>query len=281
MSLTKPRFIEEHILCRLQGGPRKATDLLAEIGESRKLTKQGFYAALRKLKEDEEVVAYKGTVSLNTAWVRAMEEAADAMRAAYLPGNERAGMFALGAGESVSYVFANTRHLDAFWGHAQSAIIARTPASEPVYSYDPHYWFYIARESTEKKLVADIAKAGRQFLMTAGGETYLDRSIRADFNGDSLQYHMERIFDARNKYVVVIGEYITEVMLDPKVAEQIDAVYRSARSLDASASEALAKMLAVRARHKIRISRNARKAQGLKAKLGKNFFIRSANSEEM
>jgi len=176
--------------------------------------------------------------------------------------------------ESVSYTFATTRHLDTFWGHTQSILANQTPVSEPVFSYDPHYWFYIAREETEKKLVQDIAASGRQFLMTVGSDTPLDRILKSDFNSDNLQYHLAQIFEERNYYVVVVGDFITEVKLDEKVAAMIDDAYSQSETMNEEVIKKLQAMLAVKARHKIKISRNSRKAKLLKAKLAKNFYVR-------
>lgn len=274
MSLLKPKTIEEHILTALAMGPEKTTVLLANIDPHIRITKQGFYAALRKLKSEEAVVVYKSVVSLNTAWIKAYAKRIQDMQQTYLPGTASAGILDLQEGESVSYTFADTRHLDTFWGHVQNLLVAQTPVTEPVYAYDPHYWFYIARAETERQLVEDIATSGRQFLMTVGGTTLLDKAIRSDFDNDSTQYHLARLFDANNYYLAVIGKYVVEVLLDPSIAEKIDAVYRDSSANNAEAAERLGTLLTIRGRHKIKISLRDRKAQELKARLGKNFFVR-------
>ncbi len=273
MSLLKPIDIEERILYRLRGGERRTTTLLAAIAEEKKVTKQGFYAALRKLEAEESITIYKKNVALNVAWVKELASVAEQVQEVYLPKREETGVLALGEKESVSYIFSNTRHLDTFWGHSQSLIINQTPVTEPVYTYDPHYFFYLARAETEKKLVADIAKSGRQFLMTVGGTDPLDKVIQKDFDSDLRQYHMEEIFPERNRYVVVIGDYITEAHLDPVVARDVDVLYREHETFDEVVRSEFDRLLLIKARHKIKITRNARKARALKVKMGKNFFI--------
>lgn len=274
MSLLKPKDTEEEILAALRSGELRTTELFARVKEMRAVTKQGFYAALRKLVAEEAVTIYQKRVALNAAWVKEFVQEAEKVRDVYLPSQEDGGVLSLKERESVSYAFASTRHLDTFWGHSQSMLINQTPASEPVYSYDPHYWFYIARPETERKLVEDIAKSGRQFLMTAGGDTFLDKKIAEDFNTDFLQYHRENLFEKRNYYVVVIGDYITEVWLDAYVAEGVEKLYAENRDVDEEMRAAFEKLLAAKAKHKIRISRSARRARELKAKMGKNFFVR-------
>lgn len=266
--------MEERVLAGLTNGPKKPAALLKEIDPNILFTKQSFYWALRKLKAEEAITIYKGVVSLNSAWVRLMAERVRRMEAGY-GSPDAPGVLGLREGESVSYTFADMRYLDTFWGHAQNLLVSQTPASEPVYSYDPHYWFYIARKETEEKLVDDIATSGRQFLMTVGGTTPLDKELKREFYDDNRQYHIEKIFDKESYYVVVIGSYVTEVTLDPDIAKRIAHVYETHSAGEAGATTALKELLAVKGRHKIKIGKNSRKAKLLKARLGKPFFIRS------
>jgi hypothetical protein len=275
MSLLEPKTIEEDILYFLRTGSRSTHELLVAIDRKESgVTKQGFYAALRRLKADEVVVVHKSTVSLNAAWVRRMQKLVDTVASVYVPAAESIGVLSLSEKESVSFSFSNTRHLDVFWGHTQSVLVARTPVSEPVYSYDPHYWFYIARKKTERALVEDIVQSGRQFLMTVGGTHYLDSYIKRDFADDLRQYHQEQLFSNTSYYVVVIGDFITEVRLDHRVSERIEKIYESATLHDESTRKNLERLLLIRAKHRLKITRNARKARELKSKLGKNFYVK-------
>lgn len=274
MSFLKPKTIEESILRAITNGPQQTTELLKEIDPHIRITKQGFYAALRKLKAEETVVIYKKMVALNTAWIRRMGDRVREMEASYMPEAGSASILALNEKESASYVFATTKHLDAFWGHAQTIVVNAAPAGEPVYAYDPHYWFYIARKETERRLIDAIVKEKRQFLMTVGGATALDKSVQADFHDDFRQYHIAKLFPRNTHYMVVIGEYVTEVSIDARVAARIEEIYASSGSADSEAVTRLEEVLAMKGRHQIKISRNARKAEELKRRLGKNFYIR-------
>lgn len=274
MSFIQPRTSEEVILHLLAKGPIKSIDLLSFVETRIHVTKQAFYAALRKLKKEEAIVIYKGTASLNTAWVERMSDWFDTARAAYLSDSAASSILGLKERESVSYTFADTKHLDTFWGHTQNILVNETPTTESVYSFDPHYWFYIVRKETERRLIDGIVGKGKQFLMTVGGVMPLDKVLKTEFSDDNRQYHMERVFDRKDYYVVVIGNYITEVVLDPKMVEEIEKIYTSYTELTEEAVTSLQKLLSVPARHKIKISRNCRKARMIKTKLAKNFFIK-------
>lgn len=279
MNLARPNTLEESIISALAEGEISTTELREKVSGSRKhLTKQGFYASLRKLRAEEVVVVYKSHAALNTAWIKDMERQISKMSASYISTAGSSDILALADKESISFVFTNTRHLDTFWGHIQSQIVARTPISEPIYSYDPHYWFYIARRETEARLVNDIVASGRQFLMTVGGMQPLDKKIQSDFDSDERQYHLEALFPRKEYYVTVIDDYITEVTIDPRLAAQIEDIYARTEHLDELVERNFARLLVIKAHHRIKIQRNKRKAAELKRKLGKNFYIRHGRS---
>jgi hypothetical protein len=276
MHLLNPTCIEDWIVAALQQGSLRTIDLLERVRLSRgSTTKQGFYAALRALKRQEVIVVYKKTAALNTTWIRRMITFLNEASYANTGSRETVDLLALEEKESLSYTFSSTRHLDIFWGHSQNILLQATPPTEAVYAYDPHYWFYLARKKTEEQLLSEITTHRRQFLMTVGGRGPLDRAIQSDFNTDLLQYNLEPLFSSSNYYVVVIGDYITEVFLDPVIAKKIESIYASASEINETISAELEELLSVRSRNRIRITRNHTKAMTLKRRLGKNFYIRT------
>lgn len=273
MSILQPKKIQDLVILGLAQGSRKTTDLLSDIRQDRpSITKQAFYAVLRALKCEEAVVVYKGVVALNSAWIETMREWFEQISRTYTLPTGSPDILSLEERESVSYLFSTTRHLDIFWGHSQN-ILLRHSAFEPIYSYDPHYWFYIARRETEQRLLQEIMKNKKQFLMTVGGTSTLDKLIKKDFATDRLQYALKRLFDRPNYYVTVIGDFITEVFLDPKIAQQIENLYQQHRTLNSAVMEKFLRLLETKGKNRIRISKNTKRAQGLKAKLGKNFYV--------
>lgn len=275
MSLIKPGSIEEAIIVLLRDGEKKATMLISELRLFKKnITKQGVYAALRKLKAEEAVVMYKGIIAMNTAWMRDMRIIIEHMQNAYEKNIGGFDFLALENKESVQYSFSNTLHLDAFWGHVQSLLVHATPHSEPVFAYNPHYWFYIARNTTERKLLDDFIDHRRQFLMTVGSNTKVDQAIRRDFISDYTQYAFKKLFDRSEYYISAIGDYVIEVFLDKNMARSIEDIYANNPTITPVVIDAFKNLLEVRARHRMKISRNTSKANTLRTKLTKNFFVR-------
>jgi len=276
MDFLTPTSVSELIIDGLREGPRSTVELLRTIQGRRRVTKQGFYAALRELKKSETVLVYRHTVSLNAAWIARMQERLTAIGHAYLSSPVLPDLLALQEKESISFSFSSSRTLDSFWGHAQSLLLQHTPAAEPIYSYDPHYWFYLARKETEERLIRDIEASRRQFLMIVGGDGELDRLIQKRFASDALQYHRERLFDDPSYYVSAIGDYLIEVWLDPHLSEQVEKVFASSNPLQQGVASTLLPLLEKKSRNKIKISRNKSRAESLKKKFRPHFFITRA-----
>lgn len=273
MDFITPKTISELIIHSLRKGPIATPDLLAAVRKKREVTKQGFYAALRELKEKEVVLLYRHTVSLNTAWIGRMQETVSSIAHAYLSPSYLPDILSLQEKESISFTFSNSRTLDSFWGHAQSLLLRHTPATEAIYSYDPHYWFYLARKKTEEKLIQDIERSGRQFFMMVGGDTELDRLVHRRFSGDKLQYHRKKIFTDPSYYVSAIGDYLIEVTLDSQISSRVEEIYKSKTPFQTGVESSLFPLLELKSRNKIRIVRNKSRAQALKKKFAPYFFI--------
>ncbi|MBI5004382.1 hypothetical protein HZC00_04810 [Candidatus Kaiserbacteria bacterium] len=274
MSLLDPKSLDEKMILLLKNGGLNTQDSLIQLRKSEAVTKQGFYAALRRLKAEDCVVVQKRTVSLNTTWIQKMRNLILGMERVYTDDTGAIGILSLADKESISYSFATIQQLDAFWGHAQNIIVHATPASDAVYTYDPHYWFYIGRKDTEHALIDEVTSLGKQFLMTVGGNTALDKVIRPDFNTELRQYHIERLFEDETYYVVVMGDFIFETRLDPKATELIEEIYQRNTEITGIVAQMLAQIPKMRVRSKLKISRNRTCAKKLRSKMAKNFFVK-------
>ncbi len=273
MNILKPNNIEDLIINLLINGRRTTISLLEQIQAQEKITKQGFYSSLRKLRTKETVVVYKGNVSLNTTWIMKMRDLVETISRTYTTEPHSSEFLNLNNKESISYSFTSIKNLDSFWGHMQNILVHNTNKNEPIYCYDPHYWLYLVRRETEKELLKEIVTIKKQFLMSVGARNKLDRLIKPDFNSNYLQYNYKRLFEKENYYITVIGDYITEVYLDEKVATSIDLIYKNENLSQKEAIEMLSEFLQIKARNRIKISRNTNRATKLKKILGKDFFV--------
>lgn len=274
MNPLKPTKLEEIIIFLLLQGEKRTTTLLEEVRRIRKkTTKQGFYLALRGLKKEEVILIFKKTVSLDTVWIRKMREMLEKISSDQQTKESSSYLLNLENKESIIYSFSTIKNLDTFWGHVQSILVHNTDTKEPIFSYDPHYWFYITRTEREKELLKEMIANKKQFLMTVGGTTPLDKVVKDAFNNYYLQYNYNRMFDKPNYYITLVGDYIIEVTLDSAVSKKIDDIYQKSVKITDEIILDLKTLLEVRSKNKLKISKNKEKTIKMKRRFKKDFYI--------
>lgn len=277
MFLNKENSIENLVCQSLRDGSVSTLSLIDSVRKIRpKTTKQGFYFALRNLKRGEVVVIHNKRVSFNIRWLKNMDRFFRIAEQHYSEdGLGRDNFLNLRDGEKISYLFASPAETDMFWGHALVLLSETLPdQNEPVYLYNPHEWFLVARRESELECIKLITQK-RRFLLTAGGKTPLDHSVSSDFDGDKSQYYMadNSIFPKNNYYLNVIGDFIIEVRIDPSLAQKIEQLYAQAEVDNGVSKEKLKEIVRDKGRSKMTISRDKNKAERLKKVLRKYFYI--------
>lgn len=263
--------IDSQIIKLLAKGSLRTTELLRNVLEESKVTRQAFYKTLRKLLKENVLVVYKKQVSISRVWAKNLFKLTRQIEVSYFEDLKTFDFTNLKEGEKIKYTFNTIRNLDNFWGQAQNTLMHYCGKGEAIYSYDPHYWFYLVRQDIEKELLREISERQIKFLMTVGGNTFLDKFIKKDFNSKYLQYNITKIFPEDNFYLTVVGDYVIEVTLDKKVSNGIEEVFTNDK-LPELACERLALYLDVRSKNKMVIYRNAEKAENYRKKIGKDFY---------
>lgn len=278
MNILKPQSIEEHIIALLQKESHSGPELLELIRKHRVgTTKQALYSALRKLRSAEIVIIHKMRISLSSIWVTKMAEFFTLAKHFYTKTvTTDEGFLNLEDGDRVTYSFKNPNITDIFWGHAFDILAEITPIQEPVYLYNPHDWFMLARPETEKILFQKFAARGKQLLVLAGGAHFLDKYIIKEFDGAIAQYHPtnELLFDKRNYYVNIFDDFIIEAYLDETTAKKIDDFYNTTTVWNTEKELLLKKIIADEGKNKLVISRNRKKAEKLKRVFKSYFYIK-------
>lgn len=278
MNLLVPTTIEDFIIKLLQKKPLSAAELLGTIRESRPgTTKQALYAALRKLKTAEVVVMAHMRISLSSVWVIKMTEFFQTAKHFYAKtALTDEGFLNLGDGDRISYSFKSPNLTDIFWGHAFDILSEVTPITEPIYIYNPHEWFFLARHETEKTLFQKITKSGKQILVIVGGTTYLDKMVSKEFDGGFSQYYPTKnpLFPKRNYYINVFGDFIIEAWLDEDISRKLDDFYEKTIHWDLVTQEKIRELVAGEGRNKLVISKNGRRASKIKRMFAGYFHIR-------
>jgi hypothetical protein len=273
----KPKTIGDHILSLLQKGSLGTGKLLKKVQEMRPgTTKQALYQILRKLKTDEVVVMRSKQVSLSHIWINKMAEYfKDAQRAYTAHETPSEDFLGLADGEKISYTFKSPAHTDMFWGHA-FGILAEVTKNDPLYIYNPHEWFILAREESEKILFNELREKKKQIYMLIGHNDALDVSSKKEFENEFTQYYAseKKLFPKENYYVNMFGEYVIEAWIDENVALQIDLFYKETNVFDENAEKKIKSIVEQKGKNKLSISRNKRKAEKLKNLFKKYFHIK-------
>lgn len=266
MDLNNPQTVEELVLTSLATKAHSGEALLAVAqGLKPGFTKQALYQLLRKLIGKEVVVKHGKQYSLSQIWILRMNDFFSLAQKQYGIGEQGGNDFlALSEGDRISYSFKSPAESDKFWGHAFT-ILAGTLKDEPLYIYNPHEWFFFARKESEEFLFKDLQNKNQQIWLLCGGTTMLDKYTAKYFDGKILQYHMtdEHIFEARNYYLNIFGDYLIEARIDETVAKKVDRFYNEHTIVTKDTEQILTRLLE-EGKTTITISRNKKKADKLK-----------------
>ncbi len=191
MSLVKPKNIEENLLYLLKKGPQKCLYLVAKIKEIRpQTTKQAVYCALRILRDQENIIIAKGTASLNLSWLNEMTNFFESAKGSYVKNSNDGSFLRLEDKERIKYYFQTVEKADIFWTQAIYILVEQLKEKEPIFFYNPHEWFLLARSKNEQALLDSFARKNHPFLLTVGDRTPLDKHIAPNFDGTKSQYNM-------------------------------------------------------------------------------------------
>lgn len=272
MHLFPHKTVEQAIIERLQKGPLSTAHLRSSFGDS--LTKQGMYAALRKLVRAEIVIKHKQHVSLNVAWLEKLNSFAE-LAGHFYSHDARSGSFLdLADGERISYSFNSAGATDAFWNHV-IYLLVEAHTGQPWVAYNKHCWFLLVRKESERALRDFIVKHHGQYLIVTGSRMPLDKEIRKEFDGKGSQYHMRErpLFQKNNYYLNVIGDFLIEVWIDPDRADALEKLYAEASSFTPHVEDAMRDIINTRGKAKLVVSRNKKRVTKLFKTLSKPFHI--------
>lgn len=276
MVIQKPNTIEDYTLSLLQEGPLGTTDLLHKLQEARTgTTKQALYQTLRKLKKEEVVVLRSKLVSLSHIWINKMSDYFSLAQRAYgASTNPSEDFLKLEDGEKISYTFKSPEHTDMFWGHAFGILSERVLKS--IFIYNPHEWFIVAREESEKHLFKEIKKNNKELNILIGTRNNIDVEQGSWFKENNIQYFAteDKIFEKRNYYLNIFDDFIIEAYLDEEIAKDLDQFYKNETTVDDHNKNKLLSIISKKGKNKLTISRNTRRASKLKTLFKKYFFIK-------
>jgi hypothetical protein len=278
MNLFPKKSLEFLIITYLQKQGWVIVDLIEELRKFRpKLSKQAVYQILRNLKKSEIVVIASKRVSLSSLWIDRMHEFFTVAKYAYQGINSNDSLaesfLQMEDGDRIVYEFKNPIATDIFWGHTSNILRSIMPAETPMLIYEPHNWFLLSRRDTEQDIMNQSASAGHPFYVYIPNTTPLDKYTKSLFQKPHSTYLQDLHYFKENFYANTHGDYIIEVVIDPKTQKLIDNFYNTYSLWNEEAALELKKIIShMKGRNKLTISRSNKKAERYK-KIFKKYFL--------
>lgn len=279
MNLFPKQSLEYAVITHLQLQSWIIVELIEELKKSRpRLTKQAVYQVIRKLRKSEIVIVTSKRISLSSVWVDRMHEFFTAAKYAYegISGNDSLTetFLRMEDGDRIVYEFKNPASTDIFWGHASNILRSIMSPNTPMLIYEPHNWFILARESVEKEIMNRSAAEGHPFYVYVPATTPLDKYAKSLFTKPHSTYLQNVHYFKENFYVNTHGDYIIEVVIDPKTQAEIDNFYNTYTAWSSEAESEIKRIVShMHGRNKLTISRNAKKAEKYRRIFKKYFLI--------
>lgn len=272
MLLSAEPKIEEVIVDSLADGPHDSLVLLEKIQKKTKITKQGFYRALRELLNDEIITKNKQLVLLNPLWASRVEKFVERINTVSTP-KESETLLRLGEGDTMVFRFKSVIDLYLLWNHYFFIFCQKTEGS--VVFFNTHNFWALIRSDIENEMYAWIKNNNKKAYIVIGHDTQLDRTtsnyIKKDY-GIELAYESTPSI-RETMFPAVFGDYIMSTVLDLTTVHAIDALYKKYTKWEPAVQDELEGIIARMKRSKVVIERNKKKAEIFRKKLMKYFLF--------
>lgn len=258
--------LEEIVLTiLLERGPAVTTDLMDRVLEQKSCTRQGFYRALRKLRDSEKIVIYCSRVSINELWARRVRSLFETSTK-----NLVGDLSKLESGEKVVLSLKGLSATDRVWSHLFSVLEQEIPKKYPLYLYNPHNWSALLRRETDIEHEQALRRRSRAVYLVIGSNTVLDKAATKNIGFKHIQFSFNpRI--SESGYIASIGEYILEIRFSSKTQKAIEALFKKEEG-ETNARNTLQKIDRT-ASCKIVVERNPKKARQWERRIGNDFYF--------
>ena len=268
------KTLAEHIIYLLDRQSLSGTQIVQELLQAQKTSKESIYRTLRKLLHQEVINKAQKKYSLNRHWIQRMHEFS--MRHI---GNTQSvdahSILQFNDGDSITYQFKNPDLMGIYWGHLYDCVMDIHPQHIPILIYHPHEWLIHTRTQSEEYTLKRFEKDQKLVLFSIGGNTELDRQFKKDWSGDYLKININSSINGlkQNRYINVLGDFIFEVRTTVSFENAVDDFFKKNKSINESNKHTLEKIIHDGYRTKLIFSRNQKKAELWRKKLSKDFAL--------
>ncbi len=271
MLFTTTETLDETLIRLLVSKERTAKDILATLEkEGQRYTIQALYVVLRRLIHSEVLIKHGPLYSLNEEW-----------RAKIMSKLGSRNTHELGEGESVAYILSSLVHHDLQWKNVVLPLHEELP-HHPIFFYNYHYiWMHIgeSRMRSEVEYYQSFTHAKRHAFSLVGSKSVHDIAVKKRLQSEYVQWSLGAQYFKKTDYLAVLGDYIIITRLSSDLIKKIDMCYEKSETLELLQKN-LQKLGIEKKRIKLIVERNHHKAQKLRKKMSRDFFVPKELVEE-
>ena len=273
MIISKRRTIEDIIIETLAKNPyTEGPDLVSFVKKVRQnSSKQAVYHALNYLLRDEVVAKVDGKYFLSKVWLLKLQSM-------FLRSDDTVDtIFNLNEGDSISYRFPSFITADTYWAHLFHILMDWMPNTKPIFVWYPHDWFVVGRREIEKNIFNKINALEKRKFIAIKGKTVLDQEFRKGWSTPniSISTGAKPIDQTKTDtvYINIFDDYIIEVFIDNKLAQEIESFYQQTQKLDSENIQIFINIVSKKYPVRIKISKKSEKAKKMRRKIARDFAI--------
>lgn len=234
-------------------------------------TKQAMYFALSKLLEAETVAKAGGKYFLSQLWLQKLNRLFDLKKSVT---EKRDAIFDLKDRESINYNFPTLLSCDTYWAHIYSILTDWIDSKCGIFMWEPHHWFIIGRSEVEREILKDYTHKKKRAFFAIAGSQLLDQQFKKEWRNEFIAVNIaDKNAFAQNYYLHIFDDFIIEVYLDKELTKKIDEFYKNNTDLKQENKETFEQVVSVKAKVRMKISRNKSKSATLRRRLSKDFYI--------
>src|SRR3989344_4708149 len=265
------QHIDDQIVAALSARPAQtASELFAKVCSplQDKLTVQGWYKALRRLMAQEVLIKTGTTYSLNTRWILSAVRLIEQAERSHLVAPPLSPLRLPHGHQRITSHFNNLLQMDTFWGHMLVYVASQSKRPGVLYAYNPHFWYYLAHEQSEKEYSKGMGTFGVKTRMVIGSKSFLER-WNAQFFDQSISHwlHPVPLYGSQCAAYNYLDGYFMEIKIAPQAAKKIEDLFSSVKSLDQISPLTLVSIFHAHNPCSINISKSKVRGEGLKRKV--------------
>lgn len=272
MLISNKKNIEDIVIETLSVSLNKSgLDLVSDIQKIRpKTTKQAVYSALRFLLQEDIILKIENKYLLNRVWSKKLINLLNTNESKII----KDPIFNIKNGEFVSYNFSTFAMCDNYWAHIFDLLIDYTPRETSIFIWNPHEWLTLGRSTTENYVFRLFEEKRKKAYFSIQGKTELDLAFKKKYKNDYIHINTgDGLPFKDNYYVNVFSDFVIEVTIDPKLAKEINTIYQNNNKVTKKDILFLENLTHEKYKVKMKISRNNTKAEVLRKKLSRDFYI--------